>query len=137
MRAIYVATSKTLGEWGAAVGLTKFVFKVGFAEDGAKSAVEHLNAARHAGHEDWKLLKHADAGAADEAQALARLAQKEKLVDPALYPQIRGAPGIFKVKPANVERQMTVERALAGDLDKMEKLKPADFAAYLISNALK
>lgn len=137
MTTIYVAASKGLAEWGAAVGLTKFVFKVGLAEGDAKAAVEALNAARHAGHEDWKLLKHADAGATDEATALARLTQRERPVDPAHYPQIKGAPGIFKVKPANVERQMTVERALAGDLDKMEKLKPVDIAAYLINNALK
>jgi hypothetical protein len=135
MAEIYVATSKALSEWGASVGISKSLFKLGIAEDGAKEAVARLNEDAFAGVTDWKLLKVEDAGGLDEAEALERLGKREPAVDPRYYPRIKGATGIFRVKPKNVENSMLVERAMAGEASLDFKLTPADIAAYLIKNA--
>lgn len=133
MAVVYAAFSKTLSQWGAEVGLTKHIYKLGTAEGPA--AVEALNAAEHAGVADWKLLAQQDAEAVEQAGLLERLARKEKPVDPTLYPRIRGAAGIFKVKLANVENALLVKVALEGRDTKAVKVKPADVGAYLIRNA--
>lgn len=137
MPVIFVAKSAGQQDWANSVGLTKHVYKLGFAEDSAEAAVERLNAERHAGFDDWKVLKKQKIETVDEAAALARLAQKERPVDPTYYPRLRGAAGVFKVKPENVENSMVVKAALAGAAElKAPKPKPADVAAYLIANAL-
>lgn len=132
MTLLYVASSKALGEWGAEVGLTKHLYKVGLSEDDASAVAAALNAAKHAGRDDWKLLKGHAVEGIDEAHVLERLGRKEKLVDPKLYPGIKGALGVVKVKPTNVENHIVVKRALAGEPEKEIKAKPADIAAYLI-----
>ena len=136
MPIIYVAVSKELGKWGADVGISKNLFKLGIAEDGADEAVRRLNEAGFAGQTDWKVLKKQKVDALTEEEAIQRLARKEKLVDPNYYPRIRGATGIFRIKPANVENHILVSRALAGEEPKIEKLKPVDIAQYLINAAL-
>jgi hypothetical protein len=137
MPVIFVAKSAGQQDWANSVGLTKHVYKLGFAEDSAEAAVERMNAERHAGFDDWKLLKKQKTETAEEAAAFARLAAKERLVDPAYYPKLRGATGVFKVKLENVENSMVVKAALSGAAElKAPKPKPADIAAYLISNAL-
>ncbi len=134
---IFVASSKSLGEWAADVGLTKHVFKVGVTEDDAKDAVEKLNQASHAGQTDWQLVGKQAVDGIDEATVEERLSKKEKPVDPNLYPKIKGARGIFKVKPANVENHLLVKMALDGGEPKAVKIKPKDIGGYLILNATK
>lgn len=136
MAVVYIARSKGLCEWAGDVGLTKHVFKVGVADSG-KAAVAALNAARAAGQDDWTLVREADSGKASEESVLARLAAREKSVDPALYPRLKGTPGVFKVKPANVENHVIVKRALANEESLAVKITNAEIAAYLIESALR
>ncbi len=135
MTVLYIATSKNLAGWAADVGLTKHVYKLGVAEGSADDAIKALNDDGFAGESDWRLLKQQEVEDMEEATAVERLAKKEKMIDPNYYPKIRGAVGIFKVKIGNVANHLLVKRALAGDEQKLDKVKTADIAAYLIQNA--
>jgi hypothetical protein len=135
MTVLYIATSKDLAGWAADVGLTKHVYKLGVAAGPADDAIKALNDEGFAGASDWRLLKQQEVDGIEEAAAVERLAMKEKMVDPDYYPKIRGAVGIFKVKIGNVANHLLVKRALAGDEQKLDKVKVADIAAYLIQNA--
>jgi hypothetical protein len=136
MTDVYVATSRSLQAWAGDVGLTKHVYKVGLAIDGAEAALAALNACSYAGRADWKLVRKRPIEALDEASALNRIAGREMAVDPTYYPQIKGATGLFKVKIPNVENQVLVRQALAGEQPKHLRIKPADIADYLIRNAM-
>jgi hypothetical protein len=136
MPEIYVAKSKGLEKWGADHGLTKHVYKLGLAEDTAEAAVDKLNADAVAGHTDWKLVKKKEVEAADEAELFARIGKTQRAVDPAYYPGVKGARGIFKVKPVDVERSVLVGQAVAGEEMKAVKVNAAAIADFLIKNAL-
>jgi hypothetical protein len=132
MGAVYVARSAKLGKWASDVGLSKHVFKIGCTDEVVKALV----ARGWAGETDWQLVKSEDAGGLREEEAIERLARKEKLIDPAYYPRIRNTLGLFKVDPNHVENHILVTRALAGEAERGDlKLKPTDFADYLIHNA--
>ncbi len=137
MPVVFVAKSKGLEKWGADHGLTKHVYKIGLAEDSAEAAVERLNANAVAGHADWKLVKKKDVEAVEEEALYARLAASQRAVDPAYYPGIRGARGIFKVKPMDVERSALVGQAVSGEAMKAVKVNAAAIADFLIKNALR
>lgn len=137
MAVVYVAKSAALQEWAHSVGLTKHVYKLGVDPESAEAAIERMNAEARAGQTDWKLVKKQKVEGVDEAAAIARLAQKEKEVDPAYYPKLRGERGVFKVKIENVENSMVVKAAMSGAAElKNPKAKPTDVAAYLIANAV-
>lgn len=134
MAVIYVARSVKFGKWASDVGLSKHVYKVGVSEDDPKPVV----AQGWGGETDWAIVKKREIEDLSEEEAIQRLQRKEKMVDPAYYPRLRGAAGIFKVLPEHVENHMIVSRTMAGENDRAEiKLKPADFAEYLIHNALR
>jgi len=134
MTTIYVARSSKLGKWASDVGLSKHVFKLGVTDEDPKALV----AAGWAGETDWQLVKKQELEGLTEAEVVERVARKEKLIDPNFYPRLRGALGIFKVLPVNVENHMLMRRALAGEAERIEvKLKPADFADYLFANAVR
>ena len=135
MAVLYVARSKGLSEWTDDVGLTKHVFKVGIAPTSGEDAVKALNDRHAAGRDDWTLLHEKDAGDLTEEQALARLAAREKAVDPKHYPPLKDETGVFKVKPASVENHIIVQRALANEESLAVKVTNAEIAAYLIENA--
>lgn len=132
MAVIYVARSAKLAKWASDVGLSKNVFKVGVAAE----PIKDLIAQGWAGETDWTVVKKEPAEGLDEAEVIERLARRDTLVDPKYYPHLKGTPGIFKVDPHHVESHIIVGRALEGGGERMElKLKPADFASYLIHNA--
>ena len=134
MAVLYVARSAKLGRWASDVGLGKHAYKVGVCDDDPKA----LAAAGWAGETDWKIVRLDAVEGLSETEALDRLARKERMIDPNLYPKLKGAAGVFRVAATRVENHIIVSRALAGDSDRRDmKLKPADFAAYLVHNALR
>jgi hypothetical protein len=133
MAEIYVARSATLNKWASDVGLSKNIFKVGCTDAPLKPLIQ----AGWAGESDWTLVKKQEVEGVTEDEIIDRLSSKEKMIDPNLYPKIKGATGIFKVSPTHVENHILVSRALAGEQNRAPKLKPVDFAAYLIHNALR
>jgi hypothetical protein len=135
MPVIFVARSKSLSDWGSSVGISKSLFKVGVADGTGKAAVAELNEEERAGLDDWRLVGAEEVDDIDEGAVLERLAASVVLVEPTYYPRIRGEPGIFRVKPEKVENSVLVERALAGEESLDFKVKPADFANYLIKIA--
>ena len=134
MPVLFVARSVKLSRWASDVGQGKHVYKVGVAEGDPKA----LAAAGWAGESDWKIVKSRDVEGLDEEETIGRLAKRERMLDPNLYPKLKAATGVFRLRAEQVENHILVTRALAGDSDRLElKLKPADFADYLIQNALK
>ena len=134
MPVLYVARSVRLGRWASDVGLGKHIYKVGVAEGDPKP----LAAAGWAGESDWKILRQEDVAELAEEEALGRLARKEKMIDPNLYPKLKGAPGVFRLTPERIHNHIIVTRALAGESDRAEiKLRPTDYADYLIHNTLR
>jgi hypothetical protein len=132
MAVIYVARSATLSKWASDVGLSKNIFKVGVAEE----PIKDLIAEGWAGETDWTLVKKDEAGELTEEAVIERLAKRETTVDPKYYPRIRDTRGLFKVNPVHVESHIIVGRALEGGAERIAvKLKPGDFASYLIHNA--
>jgi hypothetical protein len=133
MATLYVARSAKLGKWASDVGLGKHIYKVGVTDEDVKALV----ASGWAGEKDWQLVKQQPADGLGEEDVLQRLGRKAKLVDPKYYPRIRDAAGMFKLDPAHVENHILITKALAGEAERQElKLKPIDFADYLIHNAV-
>jgi hypothetical protein len=131
MAFIYVARSAKLSNWGSDVGLGKNIYKVGVADDPKAALAEAW-----AGETDWTLVKKEPADDLTEDAVIERLAKRETLVDPRYYPRIRESRGLFKLNPVHVESHIIVGRAMEGGAERVAiKLKPADFASYLIHNA--
>jgi hypothetical protein len=134
MPVLFVARSAKLARWASDVGFGKNIYKVGVADDDPKP----LAAQGWAVEDDWKIVRQEAIAELSEEEALERLGRREKSIDPNLYPKLRGARGVFRVAAEHVENHIIVSRALAGAADRADlKLKPADFAAYLIHNALR
>jgi hypothetical protein len=132
MATIYVARSVKAGKWASDVGLGKHVYKLGVTDDDPKQTA----AAGWAGETDWSIVKTEPVEGLAEDEAIDRLAAKERMIDPNLYPKLRGARGVFRLNEVKVENHFVVARALSGESElKLVKLKPADFAAYMIVNA--
>ena len=134
MGILYVARSVKLGRWGSDVGLGKNVYKVGVADGDPKA----LAATGWAGETDWAVVRKVAVEGLSEEEALDRLGRREKIIDPQLYPKLKGAAGVVRLTPDRVENHILVTRALAGQSDRAElKLKPTDYADYLIHNAMR
>ena len=134
MRFLYVARSAKLARWASDVGLGRHVYKLGVAEEDPRG----LAAQGWAGETDWTIVRKRGIEELTEEEALARLARKEKMVDPKIYPKLKGAVGVFRLTTPQVENHILVTRALSGDGGAAEiKLKPGDFADFLIHNAMR
>jgi hypothetical protein len=134
MGILYIARSVKLGRWASDVGLGKNVYKVGVAGGDPKA----LAAAGWAGETDWAIVRKIAVEGLSEEEALDRLGRKEKMIDPKLYPKLKGAAGVVRLTPARVENHILITRALAGQSDRAEvKLKPTDYADYLVHNAMR
>ncbi|HEY8873872.1 MAG TPA: hypothetical protein VIM52_12630 [Stellaceae bacterium] len=134
MPVLYVARSVKLARWASDVGLGKHVYKLGISEEDPKA----LAAAGWAGEADWKIVRKDAVEGLSEPEAQERLGKKERMIDPNIYPKLKGAYGVYRVSAQHVENHILVSRALAGASDRLDlKLKPADFAAYLVHNALR
>ena len=132
MPILYVARSAKLSRWASDVGFGKHIYKLGVCDDDPKA----LATAGWAGESDWKIVHQEAVEGLSEPEALEGLARKERMIDPNLYPKLKGAAGVFRVTADHVENHIIVSRALAGDSDRRDmKLTPADFAAYLVHNA--
>ncbi len=128
MGILYVACSAALNQWGAEVGLGRNLFKVGYADVRPEQDLTGV-----AGQNDWKAVASQPVDGFDLAVALARLARKEKLIDPGYYPHLKGAGGIVKVNLVNVENSLRVRLALENrDVPRDLKVKPVDSGAYLL-----
>src|SRR5256885_737942 len=102
MAVVYVARSTGLQKRGGEVGLTKHLFKIGAFDGKIQDAIKALNDGACAGERDWKLIAHEEREGVEEETIVDRLGRKEKLVDPNLYPRLKGERGIVKVKPESV-----------------------------------
>ena len=134
MGILYVARSVKLGRWASDVGLGKNVYKVGIADGDPKA----LAATGWASETDWAVVRKVAVEGLSEEEALDRLGRREKIIDPQLYPKLKGAAGVVRLTPDRVENHILVTRALAGQSDRAElKLKPTDYADYLIHNTMR
>jgi hypothetical protein len=132
MPVLFVARSARLARWASDVGFGRNIYKLGVSEDDPKA----LAARGWAGEADWTIVRKETVAGLSEDEAIARLGRKEKPIDPDYYPKLKGAQGVFRVAAEHVENHIIVSRALAGASDPAAlKLKPADFAAYLMHNA--
>lgn len=134
MTTLYIAQSPIMQDWGADVGISKHLYRVGVTEDAAKDAVAELNAEGYAGHKDWELIGERTVDAVDAAGLAVRLGERQKVIDPLYYPKLRGAKDIVKLDPRKVEANVVIKRTMAGHDSKVPKLKPADMAAYIMDS---
>src|SRR5579863_5888781 len=93
MASIYVARSVKAGKWASGVGLGKHVYKLGVTEGDPKEVA----AAGWAGETDWSVVKAEPVDGLNEDEAIDRLAVKERMIDPNLYPKLKGARGVFRL----------------------------------------
>ena len=134
MAVLYVARSSKLSRWASDVGLGKNVYKLGLSDGDPKA----LAATGWAGEADWTIVRKRTVEGLTEQEAIDRLSRKEKMIDPNLYPKLKGAVGVFRLSPERIHNHIIVTRALAGESDRAEiKLKPTDYADYLIHNTLR
>jgi hypothetical protein len=139
MPAVYIAISATQQEWGSDVGISQNLYKVGVADGegdtAAKEAVDALNESKHAGQTDWVLVGNKDLPVESEEALIAKLAERQTMIDPTYYPKLKGVRGIFKVNVKNVEANIMMKNTMEGKAPKIPKLKPKDIAAYLLNAA--
>src|SRR4029077_4611890 len=76
MPVLFVARSVKLSRWASDVGLGKHVYKVGVTDDDPKT----LRAPGVGAAADWKIVPSREVEGVSEAEALERLARKERML---------------------------------------------------------
>src|SRR5712691_11098311 len=104
MPVLFVARSARLARWASDVGFGKHIYKVGVSDDDPKA----LAAAGWAGESDWKIVRRDAVEGLAESEAIDRLGRKERMIDPLLYPKLKGAAGVFRVSAEHVENHIIV-----------------------------
>ena len=135
MPTIFVASSAAMQEWGNDAGISKHLYRVGLTDDDAKAAVDEMNAEGYGGQKDWVLAGSRDVDI-DADGFPARLADRQKVIDPLYYPKIKCAKDIVRVDQRKVEANIVIKQTMEGRASKVPKLKPADIADYIISSVL-
>lgn len=133
MAVLFVAKSATLAKWASDVGLGKHLYLLGVA-DTPESLAETAKTG-WCGVADWTVIAKTPSEGLSASEAVERLQKNEKMIDPALYPRLKGQIGVFKVRLENVENHILVAKALAGQETKDVKAKPGDIAKYLLVKA--
>src|SRR5690242_9101372 len=105
MPVLFVARSVRMGKWSSDVGLGKNAYKLGIAEDEDPKALADAGCA---GESDWKIVGRKEVEGLGEDEAIERLGKKERMLDPNLYPKLKGARGVFSVNLKHVENHIVV-----------------------------
>src|SRR5438045_6282728 len=100
MPILYVARSAKLGHWSSDVGLGKHIYKLGVTDAEDPKA---LAARGWAGETDWKIVGQEPIEDLTEEDAIERLSRKERMVDPNIYPKMKGVRGVFRLAADHVE----------------------------------
>ena len=136
MPIVYIAMSNAMQEWGADVGVSKQLYKVGFADTDPQEAVQGLCDENYAGHSDWQLAASREVDGLDTETVLQRAGERQKVLDPLYYPRIKGANDIVRLDQRKVEANIVIKKTMEGRDSKVPKLKPADMAEFLIESVL-
>ncbi len=134
MSSIYIAFSPAMQEWGSDVGVSKHLYKAGFTDGDAKEALEELRAEGYAGQKDWELAGTREVADLDAATFSARLAERQKTLDPLYYPKLKGAKDIVKLDQRKVEASIVIKRTMEGRDSKVPKLKPDMLADFIMDS---
>ena len=136
MPIVYVAMSNAMQEWGADVGVSKQLYKIGLTDGDPEEAVQELCDESYAGHSDWQLAASRDADGLDAETVLARAVERQKTLDPLYYPRLKGAKDIVRLDQRKVEANIVIKNTMEGKNSKVPKLKPVDMAEFLIEVVL-
>ncbi len=136
MPVVYVAMSNAMQEWGADVGVSKQLYKVGYTDGDAQEAVQELGAENYAGHADWQLAGSREVEGLDAETVMERACERQKVLDPLYYPRLKGAKDIVRLDQRKVEAHIVIKKTMEGGDSKVPKLKPADMAEFLIESIL-
>ncbi len=136
MSVVFVAMSVAMQEWGADVGVSKHLYRVGLTDGEAQDAVQNMCDESYAGHTDWQLAGSRDGEDLDEETLLQRAAERQKTLDPLYYPRIKGAKDIVKLDQRKIEANIVIKKTMEGKDSKVPKLKPADMAEFLLDSVL-
>ena len=136
MPIVYVALSNIMQEWGADVGVSKHLYKVGYAEGDPQNAIKALNNENFAGHSDWSLAGSRDVEGLDADTLMQRACERHNVLDPLYYPRLKGVKDIIRLDQRKVEAHIVIKKTMEGQDSKVPKLKPVDMSNFLIEGIL-